>query len=64
MSDALLQWLHSINVKCSDEVLGNLADEGVEVESFSGLSEANLKELGFKMSDRGKILGAVKKLGE
>ena len=53
-------WLGLLRVPDGDEdtqrdILRNIEREGIDVEAMMGLTEANLKELGFRMGDRSKI---------
>ena len=53
-------WLGLLGVPDDDEdtqrdILRNIEREGIDVEAMMGLTEANLKELGFRMGDRLKI---------
>ena len=45
------------------DILRNIEREGIDVEAMMGLTEANLKELGFRMGDRLKIRHATRSCG-
>ena len=61
-------WLGLLGVPDGDEdtqrdILRNIEREGIDVEAMMGLTEANLKELGFQMGDRLKNRHATRSCG-
>lgn len=56
---SLVEWLGSINVKASEEIFALLEEEEVDLEALKSLSDAELKEMGFKLGDRSKIRKAA-----
>jgi len=52
------EWLASIGVVPSEAVKACLEEEKVDVEAIQTLNGGQLKELGFKMGEQGKILKA------
>ena len=58
------EFLESIGVVASDEILQALTEEEVDAKAIIGLTDEQLKELGFKMGARSKILQAAKQQGK
>ena len=61
-------WLGLLGVPDGNEdtqrdILRNIEREGIDVEAMMGFTEANLKELGFRMGDRLKIRHATRSCG-
>lgn len=54
-------FLRSINVEVSGEVKKNLQTEEVDIDALKGLTDEQLKQLGFTMGGRSKILQANKR---
>ena len=54
------KWLADIHVVLSESVCAKLIEEKVDVDAVKGLDDTQLKELGFLMGDRSKILQATK----
>ena len=53
------QWLQSVQVELDNAVKQTLASEKIDLKALFGNAD-NLKELGFKMGERSKILQGLK----
>lgn len=53
-------WLAKLGVTLSEDVKLCCKDEKVDADAIQGLSDEQLKQLGFKMGERSKILQFTK----